>query len=90
MFENVARQLCAYAEEPSGANLTIAGKPNPIDGGREMKTYNCSAPETGEHKAQKLEREATRRPVGEPGPGPGASSASKNPSFYLSQRALPG
>lgn len=56
VFRNVARYVCAYAEEPSGVMLTIEGKPNPIDESREAETYDCSGLETGEHKTRKLER----------------------------------
>jgi hypothetical protein len=55
VFKNVARHVCAYAEEPSGVTLAISGKPNPLDGSTEAEIYDCSGLETGEHKTLKLQ-----------------------------------
>lgn len=42
IFINVARNICAYAEQPSEVILTIYGKPNRWNGYRETRSYNCA------------------------------------------------
>jgi hypothetical protein len=42
IFMNVTRKICAYSEEPSDVTLTIYGKPNPWNGSREKRSYNCA------------------------------------------------
>ncbi|HEX5709110.1 MAG TPA: hypothetical protein VFX96_17545 [Pyrinomonadaceae bacterium] len=42
IFINIARRLCAYAEDPAGVRLVIYEKPNWLSGRRETHTHNCS------------------------------------------------
>ena len=42
IFTDVAKKICAYAEEPSDVVLTIYEKPNRWNGSRETRSYKCS------------------------------------------------
>ncbi len=55
IYKNVARHVCGYANDPSRVTLLIREKPHLVDGSKEVKSYDCSGLETGEHKTKKLE-----------------------------------
>lgn len=50
VFENVARHVCGYAENPREVKLLVTGKPTPIEGTKETRLYGCSGLETGEYE----------------------------------------